>query len=309
MPALADASIAASPRVGPTVLEEISSTWSGSAPPSISSARSLAWDSLKPPEMLVPPVMLPPQGTETSGEEMTSSSRTMAIRPGSPSSHAALPLSLPNASEPLPSKSTETSQPTLCWGCTASAPLISLPDRAAGPSSRVSPVSLEETTRLSFFDGLASGEAAWPITGCTVSCAVRPMTSLAWAGSCTSGSSTRMRSSPIRASVGSETPMASTRPRRISIARSTDSALALTSPVSLAWSMIWVPPRRSRPRRGSLFSARATQPTSRPRTSRRRTRAPRDMRHILPDVSRVTESGGHRGSPTAALDGGIRDMS
>ena len=47
MPAFADASIAASPRVGPTVLEEISSTWSGSAPPSISSARSLAWDSLE----------------------------------------------------------------------------------------------------------------------------------------------------------------------------------------------------------------------------------------------------------------------
>ena len=98
--------MAASPRVGPTVLVEIASTSSGSAPALISSARSRACDSLKPPEMLVPPVILPPQGTETSGEEMTSASSTMATRPGSPSSHAAVPLRSPKASEPLPSKLT-----------------------------------------------------------------------------------------------------------------------------------------------------------------------------------------------------------
>ncbi len=190
----------------------------------------------------------------------------------------------------MPSKSTLTSQPMPFCGWTASAPLISLPVRAAGPSSRFSPDSALGRTRLPFFVGSASAEAAWPITGCTVSCAVRPMTSLAWSGSCTSGSSTRMRSSPTRASVGSAMPRPSTRPRRISIARSTLAAVGSTSPVFLACSMIWVPPRRSSPRRGSWFSARATQPASRPRTSTRRTKAPRDMRDILPDVSRLTES-------------------
>ena len=51
--ALALASMAASPRVGPTVRWSMTSTGSGSAPPSISSARSLASASVKPPVMLV----------------------------------------------------------------------------------------------------------------------------------------------------------------------------------------------------------------------------------------------------------------
>ena len=53
MPALMEASIAASPRVGPTRRSEITSTWSGSAPPSISSARSLASAAVKLPVMSV----------------------------------------------------------------------------------------------------------------------------------------------------------------------------------------------------------------------------------------------------------------
>ena len=65
-----------------------------------------------------------------------------------------------------------------------------------------------------------------PSTGWKVSWAVWPMASAAAAASCTPGSSTMIRFSPERASVGSETPSASTRRRSTSSARSVASASA-----------------------------------------------------------------------------------
>ncbi len=108
MPASIEASMASSPRVGPTRRSEISSSSRGSAPPSMRADRSLAVASVKSPVMSVLPVMLPPHCTCTSGLEMTSPSSTIAIRRWSPVAHAASPESLPKASEPLPLKSTAT---------------------------------------------------------------------------------------------------------------------------------------------------------------------------------------------------------
>ena len=59
--------------------------------------------------------------------------------------------------------------------------------------------------------GRALSAVEVPMTGWKANCAVRPMVSAASRGSCTPGSSTMIRRSPDRASVGSETPSASTR--------------------------------------------------------------------------------------------------
>ncbi len=94
-----------------------------------------------------------------------------------------------------------------------------------------------------------------PSTGWKVSWAVWPMASAASAAFWTPGSSTMIRLAPERASVGSATPSASTRRRSTSSARSVASASA--SVVGLSWvsRTICVPPRRSRPRRGSCVTA------------------------------------------------------
>ncbi len=259
----------------------MTSTGSGSAPPSTRTARFLASSVVKLPVMTVVLRMLPPHGTSTPGEEMISPSRTIAIRLAAPWAHAASAESLPNASEPSPLKSMLTTQSTPPWGLTvASAPVMSPPSSAGGASSRTSPESLGRT-RLSGSCGFASGFGTVRSTSWMVSCAVRPRASTASRGSSTSGSSTMIRFSPARVSVGSETPSASTRPRRISIARSVDSAFASTRSVLCACSVIWVPPRRSRPSRGSRSTEIHAQPASRPTTSRRRNQEPRDMGGIL----------------------------
>ena len=109
MPASIEASMASSPRVGPTRRSEMSSSSRGSAPPSMRAERSLAVWRVKSPVMSVLPVMLPPHCTCTSGLEITSPSSTIAMRRlGRPAAQAALPVSLPNASEPAPLKSTAT---------------------------------------------------------------------------------------------------------------------------------------------------------------------------------------------------------
>ena len=275
-----DASMAAAPSVGPTVRCSMTETGSGSAPPSIRIARFWASSCVKSPVIWVVLRMLEPQGTLTPGEEMTSPSRTIAIRLRASVWHAASAESSPKASEPVLLKSTLTTYWTP-WSCRPdSAPVISEPSSAEGPISMTSPESLGRTW-LASSCGLASGFATVRITGWTVSCAVRPSASTASRGSCTSGSSIRIRSSPERASVGSETPRASTRPRSTSIAWSTFSALASARSVLSACSVIWVPPRRSRPSRGSRSREIQAQPASRPTTSRSRNHAPRDMGRIL----------------------------
>ena len=108
-----------------------------------------------------------------------------------------------------------------------------------------------------------------PSTGWKVSCAVRPMTSAASRGSCTPGSSTMIRRSPERVSVGSETPSASTRRRSTSTARSVDSVSGLDGGESWVSRTIWVPPRRSRPRRAGVVTRR-TRPRRRCRGRRGR---------------------------------------
>ena len=97
MPASIEASMAAAPSEGPTRRSEIAVSSSGSAPPSISAARSLDSVEVKLPVMSVEPPLMPtsqPTSALTSGEEMTSPSRTIAMRRlGSPDGlHAALPV-------------------------------------------------------------------------------------------------------------------------------------------------------------------------------------------------------------------------
>ncbi len=89
-------------------------------------------------------------------------------------------------------------------------------------------------------------------TGWMVSCAVLPMTSAAWAASSTPGSSTMIRRSPERASVGSVTPSESTRRRSTSSARSVFWAFASVVGVLSVSKVIEVPPRRSSPSWGFL---------------------------------------------------------
>ena len=113
--ALALASIAACPRVGPTVRCSMISTGTGRAPPRISSARSLASAGVNWPVIWVDPPVIPTlQATcgSTCGEEMISLSSTMATRlPGSPpGAQAALPVSCSQARWPEPRKSMATNQ-------------------------------------------------------------------------------------------------------------------------------------------------------------------------------------------------------
>src|SRR6478672_9888323 len=287
MPASIEESIAAAPSEGPTRRSEIAFSSSGSAPPSIRAARSLASVEVKLPVMSVEPPRMPtsqPTDSLTSGEEMILPSRTIAMRRlGSPEGlHAALPVMSAQVSPPLPLKSMATTHSTLWSRCTAWAPVISSPWMTVGPTSSESPWS-DGRISLPFLLGLASG---WAVasTSWIVSFAVVPMrssASCAWASLVTPGSSTRMRSWPWRTSVDSATPRASTRPRRTCSVLSTFSALAGVWSVPSAWKTNCAPPLRSRPRLGLTLIASARHPTNRPSTRKNRTQTPRDMRDIL----------------------------
>ena len=163
MPASMEASMAAAPSEGPTRRSEIAVSSSGSEPPSMSAARSLASVEVKLPVMSVEPPRMPtsqPTPVLTSGEEMTSPSRTIAMRRlGSPDGlQAALPVMSAQVSPPLPLKSIATTHSTLCSRWTALAPVISSPWMTVGPTSSVSPWS-DGRTWLPFLAGLASGWA------------------------------------------------------------------------------------------------------------------------------------------------------
>src|SRR5918995_1313316 len=308
-PASIEASIAAAPNEGPTRRSEIAVSSSGSDPPSISAASSLASADVKLPVMSVDPPRMPtsqPTPVLTSGDVSTSPSRTIAMRRlGSPEGlHAALPVMSAQVSPPLPSKSIATTHSTLCSRWTALAPVTSSPWITVGPTSSVSPWS-ESRTRLSFLLGSASGSVV-DRTSWMVSLAVVPIRSSAsWASVSlvTPGSSTRIRFSPWRTRVDSATPSASTRPRRTCSVLSTFSALAGVCSVPSAWKTNCAPPLRSRPRLGLTLRASAAHPARRPSTRKNRTQTPRDMRDILHHQTRTPESGHERSQRTAAAEG------
>ena len=187
----------------------------------------------------------------TSGEEMISPSRTIAMRRlGSPSgSHAALPVSSPNASAPLPLKSMATTHSTLCCGCTALAPLISSPGWPRAELEGVALVGGDDLVALlrrlgvglRLADHRVDGQLGGPAD---VLLGLRP-------GPADAGQLDEDAVLATGASVGSETPRASTRPRRTSSVLSTFSALARRRRCPSAWKMNWAPPLRSRPRCGS----------------------------------------------------------
>ena len=111
----------------------------------------------------------------TSGEEMISPSRTIAMRRlGSPDGlQAALPVMSAQVLPPLPLKSMATTHSTLWSRWTALAPEISSPWMTVGPISRVSPWS-DGRTSLPFLLGLASASAT-ERTSWMVSLAVLPI--------------------------------------------------------------------------------------------------------------------------------------
>ena len=253
-PARALASIASWPRVGPTVLCCTTSTGTGSAPPETSAASSSASSAVKLPVIeVLPPTIPTPQRTsgDTCGEDSTALSSTIATRrcgvPGA--AQAAAPVSCSQSRSPVPRNSTVTDRPPSCSTCAAALPTPS-PVSAAGPIASGWPDSSATTWGFVVSIVGTGSPVAAPVTGWKVSCAVLPMTAAASSGSCTPGSSTMIRRSPDLASVGSATPSASTRLRSTSRARSVAAASARTPLPSRVSSTIWVPPRRSRPRRG-----------------------------------------------------------
>ena len=200
MPASMEASIAAAPRDGPTRRSEIALSSSGRAPPSMSAARSLASAEVKLPVMSVEPPRMPtlqPTPVLTSGEEMISPSRTIAIRRlGSPDGlQAALPVMSAQVLPPLPAKSIATTHSTLCSRCTALAPPISSPWMTVGPTSSVSPWS-DGRTRLSFLLGSASGSAVVS-TSWIVSLAVVPILLLGLLGLGVAGDARELDEDPV----------------------------------------------------------------------------------------------------------------
>ena len=186
-----------------------------------------------------------------------------------------------------------TYQPPPLWlSIAACAPSTLSPVRAAGPRRTGRPSS-SSTTRPPSGSGSALGEgdgdaegsgvgvaSGTPSTGWNVSWAVRPMTSAASRGSCTPGSSTMIRRSPERARLGSETPRASTRRRSTSRARSVDSRSAFTVGESWVSRTIWVPPRRSRPRRAGVVTAKNSDAARTPRAIRARMSGACDTRDL-----------------------------
>ena len=217
--AFALASIAAAPRVGPTVRCSMTSTGTGSAPPRIRAASSLASSVVNVAgDLRAAPRDADVAGTSSStcGEEITwSSSRIATRRFGSPGgSHAAVPGQV-RPRPPAVAAEVDRDVP-------AAAALAV--DRGLRPVDALSgqrgwteadrqavlvvddPTTSGSGSALGDGDGDADGRRAWasasgtPSTGWNVSWAVRPMTSAASRGSCSPGSSTMMRRSPERAS-------------------------------------------------------------------------------------------------------------
>ena len=261
--------MAASPNVAPTVRCSITLTGTGSAPPLIRIARSLAdcwvncpviWVALPAPEH---------SSGCTAGEEIALRSRRMAIR-WLPSGVVQARLTRSrHCGAPERLKVTDTTQdPTPPSGSSARASWTPLPSRTRGPIRMGKPSS--SSTCVAPPDLRESG-CPGPCTTWNPSCAVRPITRAASLGSCTPGSSMMMRRSPARARVGSATPRASTRPRRTSSARSVDPRSAVTRSLSCVSRTIWVPPSRSRPSRGDREKAasRASPSTTNDATARR----------------------------------------
>ncbi len=274
--------IAAAPSVGPTVRCSTISTGTGSEPPLISRARSAASSEVKVPVIWVDAPGRPTSQATSSftwGETITLESSTMATRRlGSPAGlQAARPVSSAHSARPLSRKSTVTNQPLPCWASMpASAPLTPSPVRAAGPMCSGPPRSSGRICSPLPGSVPAAGSGT-PRTGWKVSCAVLPMTSAALVGSCTPGSSTMMRRSPERASGASATPRPSARRRSTSRVRSVAAASALTVGESLVSSTSWVPPRRSRPRRGDMVRAMNSEVAMTASAATARTTGARDM--------------------------------
>ena len=86
-------------------------------------------------------------------------------------------------------------------------------------------------------------------------------------GFCTPGSSTMIRLSPERASIGSATPSASTLRRSTSRVRSVAAASAVTVGESWVSRTIWVPPRRSSPSAGRWSRTGRRKRRGRPATA------------------------------------------
>lgn len=220
----------------------------------------------------------------TPGAERILPSRTMATRrSGAPcGAQAAAPVTRAQSLPACPRKVRSTIQPDICcWSSTASASLTPSPVRAVGPSLRNAPfwsgsarVREPSSAGLPLFSSCLS---VAPCTGWTVNCAVRPMTSAASRGSCRPGSSTKIRCCPDRYRLGSDTPSASTRWRSTSRARWVDSASASTTGESLVSRTIWVPPRRSRPRRADWVRAKKSEAAITPRATIARHMGARDM--------------------------------
>ncbi len=263
MPASALAWIASLPSDGPTTRWSMTSTGTGSEPPSISAARSLASSSVKEPVIvLVPPPipmlhrLLPPLGS-TCGAVITSLSRTIATsRFGVLTGwQAALPVMSAQILPPSSLNFIWTNQPcAICWeSIRPSAPLTFSPVMA-GLARRSTPAPFSAGRYSSPAAGLAGFASTWSSTSWKVSWAVLPITFAASRGSCTPGSSTMIRFSPWRVTLGSLTPRASIRRRSTSSALSVVSLSAFTVGESFASSTIWVPPRRSRPSSGFAVS-------------------------------------------------------
>ena len=276
MAALMLASMAAAPRLGPTVRCSSVSTGTGRAPARISRARSLAWSAVKSPVMTVRPPTMPVSQAmlgSTCGLDRTWLSSTIATRrAGSPGwAQAAVPVSLAQPSPPPRNSSATSQRPVPCGSSSAEALLTSSPARPVGPIRTGAPSS-------SFRSRAPLGSSpAGARTGWKVSCAVRPMTSSASRGSETPGSSTMIRRSPERWRLGSDTPSWSTRRRRTSNVRSMVSPVTATPSAGRASSTIWVPPRRSRPRRAGWVTVRKMAPAMVTTTSSRRHPRWRDM--------------------------------
>src|SRR5699024_5628578 len=122
-----------------------------------------------------------------------------------------------------------------------------------------------------------------------------------------------------RASVGSATPRASTRCRRICNARSVDCAFASTRLVSWVSRMLLVPPFRSSPSRGELDQSRKPHNASTPRVIRARNRGLRDgdlpeelLEDLLEDLpwenDDIGMAPGGRGRRSGAVHGRRRAM-
>lgn len=143
--------------------------------------------------------------------------------------------------------------------------------------------------------------SAAPSTGWNASCAVRPMTSAACLGSSTPGSSTMIRFSPERTRVGSTTPSASARWRSTLIARSVAAASASTVGESFVSKTSWVPPRRSRPRRGAALKVTTKEIAMTAHAATARQNGARNMKASTgSDVRKEGESSAHCGGGARA---------